>query len=135
MNFSFSAIRLYSTAPERLASFVSNILETQVHYDESGEMVFSLGPLNFKILETKKKKIGEEIELKVQDQAQLEDLSKLIEFYNYKNNEKIKFSFADDSLIVSDPDGRKWPFIVDYRQIEHTRLKNKDESKKAFRLM
>jgi uncharacterized glyoxalase superfamily protein PhnB len=115
MSIELSQIILYSQNKERLATFLSRLMDMELSSDED---TINLGhpDFNFQIFETGKQNRNNSmvIELNLSDRAELEDLARRAEFCQYSQDSGVdlkKIKWVDERLEVVDPDGRTWRFI------------------------
>ena len=116
MDIQTLSIELKSKNPLALAEFLSEILDQEYQHNDE-HMNIQVANTVFKISnheDHSKFQKSYDIEMQLCSNEEFENISKKIDFYNYrhakvKNKSKIE-NLTDDSLCVIDPDGRSWKF-------------------------
>jgi hypothetical protein len=117
MALSVTQIILYSKNPQGIATFLSEILETEMRRSQEGIYV-DYSSLGFLILENPEKSLPRgnmQVNFLAESENELDDLIQRIEFYRYRNAPKQKVPILEREgdlsyFILNDTDGRNWKF-------------------------
>ena len=110
MAIKFGRFIIESHNPQKLYHFLSFIFDVEANEVGDGDILFDFEDLKF-LLRYTTKKIQKKFDfsIEVDSLEELSQLSQSIEFYYYKEGEKVfKLNLSPNSLLFSDPDGRSW---------------------------